>query len=177
MAATANNDVFAARLARINKNCGAAPVLLTGVGDIPTQRKMVGGAKRATRVSIKAVLGFPFAFGVGALAMLAGHAASYRYLDHAALAADALGLTKLVAADIALAVVLSLIILLLSGFARKAYVMSAALGFAAIITQEIELARAFPEIWAQIYSPHFVERSLQAGRLLLPEIATSFSLT
>ncbi len=177
MAATAHNDVFAARLARINKNCGAPPVLLTGVGGIPTQRKVAHQVKRAARVSLKAVLGYPFAFVVGAIAMVAGHAASYRFLDHAVNAADALGLTSLVAADIALASVLSLIVLLLFGLARKTYVLTAVLGFAAIITNEIELARAFPDIWAQIYSPNFVERSLQAGRLLLPEIATSYSLT
>ena len=177
MAAGGQIDMFQARLARINQNCGAPPVLLAGVEDVPTQRRAMRKTKRAARITLKGVLGFPLAFGIGAAAMVAGHAASYRYLDHAVSAADALGLTTLVAADIALAAVLTLILLFFTGYARKAYVLTAVAGFVAIITQEIELARAFPEIWAQIYSPNFVERSLQAGRLLLPEIATSFSLT
>ena len=176
MVVSVQKETFAARIARINKTTGGPAVLLCGVDGVPQQVKMARKAKRAVSITFKSVLGFPIAFLVGATAMLVGHVASYRYLDQAVNAADAIGLTTLVAADIAVATVIAMLLLMFTGYARKAYVMTAAMGFAAIITQEIELARAFPEIWAQIYSPHFIERSLQAGRMMLPEIATTYSL-
>jgi hypothetical protein len=176
MAIAGQHDQFQARLARIGKTAGGPAVLLSGVEEVPVQQmKAARKAKRAS-VSFKNLLGFPISFLIGAVAMVAGHAVSYRFFDQVVKAGDALGFTTLVAADIIMAAVVALIVLVLFGFARKPYILTAVVGFAAIITQEIELARNFPEIWAQIYSPHFVQQSLRAGEMLLPDIATSFSL-
>ena len=175
MALAGQHDTFQARLARIDKTGGGPAVLLSGVEEIHVQRQVATKAKRGSG-SIKKLLGFPVAFVIGAVSMIAGHVIAFRYLDEVMQAGDALGITTMVAADIVIAAVISLLLLLVSGYAHKAHILTAVLGFAVIITQEIELARQFPEVCAQIYSPRFVEQSLQAGKMLLPDIATSISL-
>lgn len=176
MAAMGQQDAFQARLARIGKTAGGPAVLLAGIDDVPTQQRAIRNIRRKPLFSIKKIISYPVAFVVGLFAMLAGHVLTYRFIDEVGRAEDALGITKLIAIDIGLATAITLVVLLFFGFARKSHFMLAALGFGVIITQEIELARQFPDIWAQIYSPGFVQQSLRAGELLLPDVAVTYTL-
>lgn len=176
MAAWGQKDAFQARLARISNAEGQRAVLLAGVDDVPTQQRAVRNAGRRASFSLMPLIGMPFAFLVGAIAMLVGHVLTFRYIEEVGRAEDALGITTLFAVDLGVAVVMTLIILAFFGFLRKGYVLLAVLGFGTIITQEIELARQFPEVWAQLYSPNFVQQSLRAGEMKLPDVAVTYTL-
>ncbi|UYV39152.1 hypothetical protein N4R57_09185 [Rhodobacteraceae bacterium D3-12] len=176
MAAMGQQDAFQARLARIGKTGGGPAVLLAGIDDVPTQQRATRNVKRKPLFSLKNLMSYPIAFAVGAIAMLAGHVLTYRFIDEVGRAEDALGVTKLMAIDIGLAATITLVVLLFFGFVKKPHFLLAALGFGVIITQEIELARQFPDVWAQIYSPGFVQQSLRAGELLLPDVAVTYTL-
>lgn len=176
MAALGQQDAFQARLARIEKTGGGPAVLLAGVDDVPKQRRAMRNIKRKPLFSMKTLMSYPAAFVVGAIAMLAGHVLTYRFIDEVGKAEDALGITKLVAIDLGLATTITLVVLLFFGIAKKSHLMLAALGFGVIITQEIEMARQFPDVWAQIYSPSFVQQSLRSGQLQLPDVAVTYTL-
>lgn len=183
MGGSGQKDAFAARLERIRRNEGGGATLLCGVGGDALQTGTRGARasvqvreQRGVADPLKVMRDIALAFGFGAATMLIGHVASFHFQGAVMAAGELVGLQQLKWVDIALVAFVLMLLLPLFNLVRRTHIACAVVGAAAIMTQEITLLRAFPEVWAQLYSTEFVDTSLQAGKLLLPEIATSFAL-